>query len=529
MAYEDEDYQGGTSNTNYGLAQNPLMPMGDPLAYARVGAAPEASVPAIHTQGIQPQQIAQPRPINVPNIPGPRGGGESPNQLQPSQEEPDSTGMNMNSLQGLLQMKGMSDLIAPSAPATGLVPVAGAGAGPGRAPAGVSIAAAAAPYRDMVNSAASQYNVDPGTLTRLIYRESQFDPKAISPAGAKGMGQFMDATAKDEGVDVNDPRSSINGAARYYAKMRQRYNGNDQLALAAYNWGPGNVDSYLKTGRGLKGPIPKETLDYVQAISGRPLAPGGAPAGGPVSQMTPKPPDINDPHFLQKHEEWMKNFGKNTMGQPSSAPPTKNFPTVGPMFGGPSMFTQAEQPFKPYRIAGAIQPPPTSSTAPGFGEAPKAGQMSPQGGPYIQRPDGIYATDGDGKIVGPAVKSISAPDKFDPDNTLDNPKPKTVQNVPGPLKQEVPERKTGFIGSSSSQGGGFVPGATPPVEAPAPAAAPTSTPTEAPATATSVAGGADMQKLWRYMLIKSLFPQMKFRNIGYDPWAVHRFGQGGGY
>jgi hypothetical protein len=38
-----------------------------------------------------------------------------------------------------------------------------------------------------------------------------------------------------------------------------------------------------------------------------------------------------------------------------------------------------------------------------------------------------------------------------------------------------------------------------------------------------------MQKLWKYMLIKSLFPQLKFKNIGYDPWAVHKFGQGGGY
>jgi len=509
MAYEDEeDYPQAASQTSMGLASNPLMPMGDPLAYARVGAAPEASVPAIHTAGLAPQRIAQAQPINVPSIPASKGGSDAPtNDLQPTQQDPSTAGPNMNSLQGLLQMKGLADLAAPASATPGVtytpggaVAQPGAGAGPGRVPTGVSIDKAAAPYKDMVNSAATQYKVDPGTLTRLIYRESQFVPTAQSPAGAKGLGQFMPATAKDEGVDVNDAKSSIDGAARYYSKMKTMFNNNDQLAMAAYNWGPGNVQRWLKTG-GLNGgvgltgkPMPSETTEYVKAISGSPLAPNvptkGGAAPGPVSGLAPD---------------------------------------TGP------------QPFKPYLIAGAMQPPPTSSTtpAPEFGQGPKAGQMSPHGGPYIQRPDGIYATDGDGKIVGPPVKSITTP-KFDPDNTEDKPKPTTTVVSPptsiGP-SGEKNDQGTPNLGGGVSQPAinpdKVVPGATPPVAAPTGTKPEQNQPeTQVPPSQFQLPGlGSDpmMQKLWRYMLIKSLFPQLQFKNIGYDPWKVHKYGQQGGY
>jgi transglycosylase-like protein with SLT domain len=540
MAYEDDDeYPQATSQTGMGLAQNPLMPMGDPLAYARVGAAPETNAPGIHTQGVAPQPIVQPRPINVPDIPVHKEGAESTNDLMPSTPEPTTAGPNINSLQGLLQMKGLSDLATPSAaavsaPGAGLVPAPGAGAGPGRVPTGVSIEKAAAPYQDMVNDAADKNGLDRNMFRAQLYQESKFDPSAKSPAGAQGIGQFMPATAKERGVDVNDPKSSIYGAASYLGELKKKY-GNDQQALAAYNWGPGNVDSWLKTGKGLKGPLPDETKNYVQTITGKPLV----PTGGPTSQIEPKPPAANDPDFLMKYRKWMEDRDSNSdeirMGPsapPTSTPPVKHYPTVGPM-SGTSMFTQTEQPFKPYRIAGTIQPPPTSSTtAPAvFGEH-KPGQTSPYGGPYttVQADGSQYATDANGKIVGPPIKDITTP-KFDKNNGVKKEVPGSEKTLPvtgGAGNDQGTPNLGGGVSQPAINPDKVVPAATPPVETKPGQDQPQQ---QVPGQTGMFGPGSDpaMQKLWKFMLIKSLFPQIQFRNIGYDPWAVHRFGQGGGY
>jgi soluble lytic murein transglycosylase-like protein len=501
MAYEDdEDYPQAASQTSAGLASNPLMPMGDPLAYARVGAAPEASVPAIHTAGMAPQRIAQAQPINVPNIPASKGGSDAPtNDLQPTQQDPSTAGPNMNSLQGLLQMKGLADLAAPAAATPGVtytpggaVAQPGAGAGPGRVPTGASIAKAAAPYQDMVNDAAKQNGVDPGTLTRLLYQESQFNPKAKSPAGAQGIGQFMPATAKDEGVDVNDPKSSIYGSAKYLRKMTDQF-GNDQLGMAAYNWGPGSVLKWLKSGADLS-KVPAETRNYVQTISGRPLAPNQTPKAANVPSAAAAP------------MEAMVAAGGGGFAVPG---------------GGQD---QREQQVAP---------------APEFGQGPKPGQMSPHGGPYISSGGQIYATDGDGKIVGPAVTSITTP-KFDKDKTEDKPKSDSkpvVGPTPSVSAGVGPDQGTPNLGGGVSQPAinpdKVVPGATPPVAAPTGTKPEQNQPeTQVPSSQFQLPGmGQDpmMQKLWRYMLIKSLFPQLQFKNIGYDPWKVHKFGQEGGY
>jgi hypothetical protein len=509
MAYEDDDYgygtgsEGSSSQTNYGLASNPLMPMGDPIAYARMMQNPTGNAPVMantlmpietpagmHTPGMQVPQMARLAPLNVPDMGGGRGGGGSPEGQQPTEQAPTDMGPNLNSMQGLLQLKGLESLAGPQGPATTLTPggaVArpGAGAGPGRSPTGVSIAAAAAPYQDMVNDAAKQNGVNPQTLTRLLYRESQFDPKAKSPAGAQGIGQFMPATAKEEGVDVNDPKSSIYGSAKYLAKMTKLFNGNEQLGMAAYNWGPGNVHNWLKTG-GLQGgvglsgkPMPGETTDYVNAISGRPLAPNVKAANVPSAAAAPMAALI--------------------AGQGGG------FAVPG---GGQN---QREQQIAP---------------APEFGRSPKAGQMSPHGGPYITGADGgIYATDGDGKVVGPAVKGITTPAP-----ETETAKPSSVS--PGdenPVYQGTPNLGGG-VSRPQMDPNKIVPGATAPTE---------TKPTQDQPQQQQPSGqspalqgfGQDprLQKLWQYMLIKSLMPEIKFRNIGYDPWAVHRFGQGGGY
>jgi soluble lytic murein transglycosylase-like protein len=135
-----------------------------------------------------------------------------------------------------------------------------------RATAGVSrsgaAAAAGAPYASLIAAAAREHGLDPTLLTEVIRAESGFDPKAVSPAGAKGLMQLMDGTAAGLGVrDPFDPAQSIRGGSKYLAQLLRRYGGDTRLALAAYNAGPGAVDRH--------GGVPpyQETQRYVAKIA----------------------------------------------------------------------------------------------------------------------------------------------------------------------------------------------------------------------------------------------------------------------
>jgi len=113
----------------------------------------------------------------------------------------------------------------------------------------------------LLRKAETEHGIPPGLLVRQAWQESRFNPNAVSPAGAKGLMQFMPATAAEWGVSVFDPASSADGAGRYMAWLYGR-TGSWSLALAAYNWGIGNV---LKKGMSA---APKETRDYVAEIGG---------------------------------------------------------------------------------------------------------------------------------------------------------------------------------------------------------------------------------------------------------------------
>lgn len=103
-------------------------------------------------------------------------------------------------------------------------------------------------------------------LTRLIWRESAFRVRAVSPVGAQGVAQFMPGTARERGLtDPFDPEQAIPHAAHLLADLNRQF-GNLGLAAAAYNGGPGRVSSWLAGTGGL----PTETRNYVLAITGAP-------------------------------------------------------------------------------------------------------------------------------------------------------------------------------------------------------------------------------------------------------------------
>lgn len=118
---------------------------------------------------------------------------------------------------------------------------------------------ASVPYASLFNDAGERHDVDPALLAAVAQIESAFDPTAISPAGAQGLMQFMPGTAGEMGVDAFDPASAVDGAARYLRRELDRF-GSVELALAAYNAGPGAVQRH--------GGIPPfaETQRYVDKV-----------------------------------------------------------------------------------------------------------------------------------------------------------------------------------------------------------------------------------------------------------------------
>lgn len=120
--------------------------------------------------------------------------------------------------------------------------------------------------------ASDRYGVPENLLKAVASAESDFNPKAVSCCGASGVMQLMPETAKSLGVtDVFDPEQNINGGAKYLSGLLKKYSGNVDLALAAYNAGPGNVAKY--------GGVPpfKETENYISRIKSS-MEQGGANA-----------------------------------------------------------------------------------------------------------------------------------------------------------------------------------------------------------------------------------------------------------
>lgn len=118
-----------------------------------------------------------------------------------------------------------------------------------------------APYGRIIQDASRKYGVDADLLFSVIAAESNFNPRAVSRRGARGLMQILPATAVRLGVkDVFDPEQNIDAGTRYLKKLLGNYRGDLALTLAAYNAGPGTVEKYGRV------PPYNETIAYIRAI-----------------------------------------------------------------------------------------------------------------------------------------------------------------------------------------------------------------------------------------------------------------------
>jgi soluble lytic murein transglycosylase-like protein len=126
-------------------------------------------------------------------------------------------------------------------------------------------------FEELVQEHSQKHSLRPELVRAVIQVESGFDPQATSPKGAMGLMQLMPDTARSLGVvNAYDPEDNIRGGTAYLRQLLNKY-GSEQLALAAYNAGPGAVDRYDGV------PPYRETKDYVRKVGSKAGAGASAP------------------------------------------------------------------------------------------------------------------------------------------------------------------------------------------------------------------------------------------------------------
>ncbi|MBW2245650.1 MAG: lytic transglycosylase domain-containing protein [Deltaproteobacteria bacterium] len=114
---------------------------------------------------------------------------------------------------------------------------------------------------NIIDRASKKYHVDPELIKAVVRVESNFDANCTSPKGAMGLMQLMPETAEELGVkNCYDPVENIMAGTSYLKNLLDRYDGNVSLALAAYNWGMGNIERHPEK-------LPRETRTYIARVN----------------------------------------------------------------------------------------------------------------------------------------------------------------------------------------------------------------------------------------------------------------------
>ena len=120
-----------------------------------------------------------------------------------------------------------------------------------------------AAYAAKVQELSARFDLSPALIEAVVWQESRWRERAVSPVGARGLAQLMPGTARELGVDPDDPFANLEGGARYLRAQLDRFDGDVEKALAAYNAGPGRV----MAANGI--PAIRETQNYVASVMGR--------------------------------------------------------------------------------------------------------------------------------------------------------------------------------------------------------------------------------------------------------------------
>jgi hypothetical protein len=139
----------------------------------------------------------------------------------------------------------------------------------------------------LIQTAATRYGLDASLFKRMLVAESNLRPDLVNPkSGAAGIAQFMPGTAAQFKINPFVPEEAVPAAAQYLRQNLDRFGGDYDKALAAYNWGPGNVARY-----GMNA-MPVETQNYIVKIRGADSSPmmlAGGRGNAPTPQDIPRP------------------------------------------------------------------------------------------------------------------------------------------------------------------------------------------------------------------------------------------------
>lgn len=270
----------GTYDDLPGGANNPTPPMDH--SSTQGGANVAGSVPAVGANPAGPGPTPTPPPP-AQNLgaarPPDQGAQPAPSPMpQGPQPTPPGTGGMLDAATGLSQQVAQGGPLRPTLGG----PVSPAGSGTAPSPT------AGRPFDDIISKTAALFGIRPELAHAVIKHESNYNPNAVSPAGAMGLMQLIPSTAQAMGVgNPMDPLENIRGGLRYLKGLLDKYNGNEAAALAAYNAGPGAMDS----GRALQIP---ETQAYVAKI----LSDASTVAPQAGAAATPRPTGPNRANSL---------------------------------------------------------------------------------------------------------------------------------------------------------------------------------------------------------------------------------------